>query len=99
MGTFYQGTKNTTDLGPVVFKGQNAVVLGVEQDGDYQTQKGNGEFEIDVKLDLKVRFKIGLIKTHTFKPKIKCGLTVPLDGDSAANGKQFEDTKCHYDLW
>lgn len=91
---FYQGHKNTTDFGPVIFRGQHVVVLGSGDRADYEQQTNDGVYDIQVKMHLRVRFKIGLFKTGTWKPKIKCDLKVPIQGQSA----QFERTKCDYDL-
>ncbi|XP_021765818.1 NDR1/HIN1-like protein 3 [Chenopodium quinoa] len=91
---FYQGHKNTTDLGPLNFKGQHIVVLGSGDKSDYNKQSNEGVYEIQLKMHLRVRFKVGLFKTGTWKPKIKCDLKVPIEGKSG----QFERTKCSYDL-
>ncbi|XP_074285801.1 NDR1/HIN1-like protein 3 [Silene latifolia] len=92
--TFYQGHKNTTSFGPLVFKGQNMVILGSDGKTDYENQKSDGMYEIQVKLHLRVRFKVGLFKTGTWKPKVKCDLKVPLN--DAKSTHKFEDTKCDY---
>ncbi|KAK9723578.1 hypothetical protein RND81_05G009500 [Saponaria officinalis] len=91
--TFYQGHKNTTSFGPVVFKGQNVVVLGSDDKSDYEKQSNEGVYEIQVKLHLRVRFKVGLFKTGTWKPKVKCDLKLPLDSKSST---KFEETRCDY---
>ncbi|KAG5541813.1 hypothetical protein RHGRI_021600 [Rhododendron griersonianum] len=58
---FYQGKKNTTELN-VVLKGQNIVVAGQGNNddllSDYNSEKGSGVYGIDVKLYLRVRFKL-----------------------------------------
>ncbi|GAB4833266.1 hypothetical protein Ancab_031513 [Ancistrocladus abbreviatus] len=99
---FYQGHKNKTDLGPVVFKGQSTLVVGSDLVSDYDGEKSNGVFEIDVTLHLKVRFKLGLFKTGRYKPKVECDLKIPLSGgnatSSSSSGQSFQATKCHYDL-
>lgn len=92
---FFQGTKNTTDFGPVEFRGQHLVELGSGDREDYNKQTNDGVYEIQLKLHLRVRFKLGLFKTGTWKPKIKCNLKVPLDGQSS---QPFERTRCNYDL-
>lgn len=91
---FYQGHKNTTDFGPVVFTGQHLMVLENSDRGNFDQQTTDGIFEIEVRMNLRVRFKLGLFKTGTWKPKIKCDLRVPVDGNPA----QFERTRCSYDL-
>lgn len=94
--TFYQGHKNTTDFGPVNFEGQHVVLLGSGGISNYDEQKKDGVYHVQVKLYLKVRFKFGLIKTGKYKPKVKCDLKVPLKGVSGAAA--FEVTRCDYDL-
>ncbi|GAB4856292.1 hypothetical protein Ancab_014220 [Ancistrocladus abbreviatus] len=98
LALFYQGHKNTTDLGPVVFKGQSTVVAASDLISDYNGQKGNGVFDIDVKLKFKVRFKLSLFKTGRYKPKVECNLKIPLNGGNSSSGQAFQATKCHYDL-
>ncbi|KAF7138199.1 hypothetical protein RHSIM_Rhsim07G0206200 [Rhododendron simsii] len=93
---FYQGKKNTTELN-VVLKGQNIVVAGQGHNDDllsvYNSEKASGVYGIDVKLYLRVRFKLRTLKTPRFKPKIECDLKVPLDSRGKAS-RTFETTKC-----
>lgn len=65
----------------------------------YNEQKSSGVYDIDVKLYLRVRFKFGLIKTGKFKPRIKCGLKVPLTQNGSSSGGTFETTKCDVDYF
>lgn len=89
---FYQGHKNTSELNPV-FKGQQAIALGADQTSELNKEKTSGVYDIDVKLYLKVRFKLGVFKTKTLKPKVHCDLRVPL----ASSGGAFQTTKCDWD--
>ncbi|KAB1222557.1 Protein YLS9 [Morella rubra] len=94
--SFYQGHKNTTVLNPV-FKGQQLLLLGADELSVLNSEKSAGVFDIDVKLYLRVKFKLGKIKTWGVKPKISCDLKVPL----SSNGKAavgFETTKCNIDF-
>jgi hypothetical protein len=89
---FYQGHKNTTVLTPV-FKGQQFALLGANELSVLNSEKNLGVFDIHVKLNLQVRFKLGKFKTWRMKPKINCELKVPL----SSNGISvvgFETTKC-----
>lgn len=88
---FYQGHKNTTVLS-AVFQGQKMVLLDSDHLSDFNEDKAAGVYSIDMKLYLRVRFKIGSLKTFRFKPKIKCDLNLPL---STAGG--FQTTKCDFD--
>ncbi|XP_018851217.1 NDR1/HIN1-like protein 10 [Juglans regia] len=93
---FYQGHKNTTVLSPV-FKGQQVVLLGAEGLSELNSDKSGGVFDVDVKLYLRIRFKLGKVKSWRMRPKIKCDLKVPL----SSNGKVavgFQTTKCDIDF-
>jgi len=72
----------------------------LKEKDDYEEDKSEGVYEIDVKLYLKMRFKIFRVKFGKFKPKIKCGLKVPLttvDGKTAIAGAgDFKTTKCKW---
>uniref|UniRef100_A0A7C9E951 Late embryogenesis abundant protein LEA-2 subgroup domain-containing protein n=1 Tax=Opuntia streptacantha TaxID=393608 RepID=A0A7C9E951_OPUST len=94
--TFYQGHKNTTSFGPVVFKGQNLVLLGSDEKSDFEKQSRDGLFHIMVRLHLRVRFKLGLFKFGTYKPKVKCDLMVPFKNDGKSSSQKFETTRCRY---
>ncbi|KAM7265646.1 hypothetical protein ACFE04_003329 [Oxalis oulophora] len=95
---FYQGHKNTSYLN-TEFVGQHMVVLNNEEKSDYEEDKSEGVYEIDVKIYLKIRFKIGKFKTHKVKPRVKCGLKVPLtvDGQTITGGNVKTNTKCKWD--
>lgn len=89
---FYQGHKTTDVLSPL-FKGERMLVLDADQTQDYNKENATGVYEIDVKMYLRVRFKLGAFKTKTLKPKITCELRVPLEGSNT----KFEPTKCDWD--
>lgn len=92
---FYQGHKNTTFLS-TEFKGQHVMTLDTDQSSELSKEKGSGVYGIDVKLYLRVRFKLGALKTKTLKPKVSCELHVPLtSAGGAASG--FQTTKCDWD--
>lgn len=93
---FYQGHKNTTVLNPV-FQGQQLVLLGSSEVSNFDSDKTDGVFGINVKLNLRIRAKLGWIKVGHFKPKIKCGLNVPLKSNGTSSSA-FEATKCDFDL-
>lgn len=92
---FYQGHKNTSYLS-AVFSGQQ-VVLGSDQLTQFNAEKIAGVYSVDVNLYLRIRFKVGKLKTGRVKPKVKCDLKVPLSstGNSAV---AFESTKCDIDF-
>ncbi|XP_022926156.1 NDR1/HIN1-like protein 3 [Cucurbita moschata] len=103
LSQFYQGHKNTSLLSPT-FVGQHMILLGTDGISSFNSEKSSGIFKIDVKLNLRVRFKFGFVKFGHYKPKINCPLKVPLTSNgtsssssSSSNGV-FETTKCSYDL-
>ncbi|PHT99120.1 hypothetical protein BC332_31957, partial [Capsicum chinense] len=69
---FYQGHKNTTDL-DLVFKGFiNSGQLGSELGSKYNEEKGNGVYEIGLRMYMRIRLKFWWIKSKKIKPMIKC---------------------------
>ena len=97
---FFQHKKNTTVLG-TVFKGQGVVVLGDDKGSKVEEEKGSGVYGIDLKVDMKVRFKLGLLKTGKVKPKARCELKVPLvtisrNGTTSTAENGFHDTECDW---
>jgi len=96
--TFYQGHKNTTTFDNVVLKGQNLLLLGNDEVGEYNEHRTSGTYDIDVKLYLRLRFKVGWVKTSKFKPKIHCELKLPLNANgTTSSGTAFKPTRCDYD--
>ncbi|GLT47701.1 hypothetical protein SLA2020_213730 [Shorea laevis] len=95
---FYQGHKNTSYLNPS-FQGQKLVLLGADGVSEYNQEKNSGVYSIDVKLNLRVRFKLGKLKTWRFKPKIECDLKVPLSSSDGGLVGGAETTKCKIDFF
>lgn len=80
-----------------MFNGQQVVFLGAEELSKLNLDKSVGVFDVDVKLYLRIRFKLGRIKTWRIRPKIKCDLKVTLSSNGkAADG--FQTTKCDADI-
>ncbi|XP_042476969.1 NDR1/HIN1-like protein 3 [Macadamia integrifolia] len=96
LSPFYQGHKNTSMLSPS-FKGDSQMSLDSQALSEYKTETSSGEYYVDVKLYLRVRFKIGKVKTSHMKPKVKCDLKVPLVSNRNSAGG-FDTTKCHLDF-
>lgn len=90
---FYQGHKNTSVVSPA-FAGQK--VVGSEL-SSFNKEKAAGVFDIKVKLYLRVRFKLGSLKTFRFKPKVKCDLNVPSSSKNGGSSANFQTTKCDID--
>ncbi|MCL7034519.1 hypothetical protein MKW94_000524 [Papaver nudicaule] len=88
---FYQGHKNTTILRPV-FKGQK---LLPSVQGKYFQDKSDGKFNIKVEFYLKMRFKVGPVKTPKIKTRGKCEIEVSMGSDAATG---FTPVKCEQSL-
>ena len=56
---FYQGHKSTSELS-TVFDGQQLLV-GSSEVSNYNSEKSNGYYSIDVQLNLKLRVEVGWI--------------------------------------
>ncbi|CAK7342003.1 unnamed protein product [Dovyalis caffra] len=81
---FYQGHKNTSALN-VVLKGQQLVTLQGEELTRFNQETKSGRYGITLELSLRIRFKLGKVKTARFKPKVECDdLMIPLNGDYVA---------------
>lgn len=83
-----------------MFNGHQVIVLGTDQTTELNKEKGSGVYDIEVKLYLKLRFKLGVFKTRKMKPKVECDLHVPLTVSSAGTspaGGGFQRTKCDWD--
>ncbi|GMI96705.1 NDR1/HIN1-LIKE, ARABIDOPSIS NDR1/HIN1-LIKE 10, YELLOW-LEAF-SPECIFIC GENE 9 [Hibiscus trionum] len=91
---FYQGHKNTSLLNPV-FRGEQFVRLGAGEVADFNEERISGIYSIDVKLHLRIRFKVGRVRTSRFRPRIECDLKVPLNGTAAA--APFATKRCDWD--
>ncbi|KAF8006940.1 hypothetical protein BT93_K1054 [Corymbia citriodora subsp. variegata] len=95
MTPFYQGHKNTTTLS-AAFQGQQLVMLGTSEQSDFNSEKAAGIYDIDMMLYLRVRFKLGKIKTFRIKPRVKCGLKIPVSSSGSA-ATTFQTEKCDID--
>ncbi|KAK7268082.1 hypothetical protein RIF29_20768 [Crotalaria pallida] len=90
--------KKTTSFISAVFKGQQVMPLGEKQVSELNKEKGSGVYDIDVTLNLKVRFKLGLFKSGKLKPKVRCELKVPLKSHNGTSpGDVFQITECGWD--
>ncbi|KAK9921428.1 hypothetical protein M0R45_029937 [Rubus argutus] len=92
---FYQGYKTTNVLNPV-FKGQQLIV-GSNLLEEFNQQKSAGVYEIEMKIYLRIRFKLGRIKTGKFKPRIECDLNIPLNNGNSVS--TFQTEKCSVDYF
>ncbi|PIA54388.1 hypothetical protein AQUCO_00900733v1 [Aquilegia coerulea] len=93
---FYQGHKNTTNFS-ANFRGQQVTVLSESKIIRFNQEKSSGVFNIDLKLNTRIRFKMGAIKTKHMKPDVECHLRVPF----ASNGTLvtgFTSTECKVNI-
>ncbi|KAF9598240.1 hypothetical protein IFM89_026016 [Coptis chinensis] len=90
---FYQGRKNTTMLRPV-FQGTSTITLRDSEITTFDREKNDGNFNIDIRLYLRIRFKVNRVKTRRLKPKIKCDLNVPFNRASTV---AFNTKRCKID--
>lgn len=74
-----------------VFEGQKA--LFGEELQEFNQERTGGVYSIDVGLSLRVRFKLGKVKTTRFRPKINCELKVPVSSTVSGSGR----TVCEID--
>nr|XP_043611026.1 NDR1/HIN1-like protein 3 [Erigeron canadensis] len=99
---FYLGHKKENNNVGFVFKGEKLVVLNGDEKVKYDDESNDGVYKIDLKLKLKIRFKVWWLKTGKFKPKLDCELKVPFTGGDngkkvKSDGVKFERTKCDFD--
>lgn len=90
---FYQRKKTSNTFNPV-FKGQNLVLLGADEISDFNSEKNKGVYSIDVKLNMRIRYRLGDFIPGTVKRKGTCDLKVPLETNGTSKGI-FRTTRCH----
>ncbi|GKA33204.1 NDR1/HIN1-like protein 3 [Tanacetum coccineum] len=74
---FYLGHKTEKNVG-TVFKGQQVMVFGNGHKEKYDGERKDNVYNIDLKLRLKIRFKVFGIKLPKFTRKFNRSLKVPL---------------------
>ncbi|XP_028795638.1 NDR1/HIN1-like protein 3 [Neltuma alba] len=96
----FRQDKKRTDPMSGVFSGQQLLPLDELQVSRYNEDKLAGAYDIDVKLKFEIRFRLGDFITGSYRPKVKCGLKIPLSGNgtAAATGFRFQPTKCRVDF-
>lgn len=90
--SFYQRHHNTTFLHPA-FDGQSNIAPGTSGVADFNSDKSDGFFDINIKINARIRFKIGSIKIR-YNPKYDCDLRLPLAASSDGNTTKFTKTEC-----
>ncbi|XP_027193179.1 NDR1/HIN1-like protein 10 [Cicer arietinum] len=100
LAPFDQGHKNTTFLGPIVFKGNNMIKLGRKQLDEYSEETRLGIYEdLAVDLDVRIRAKFGRFRSGRFNPPVvQCRrLRIPLISSSNVNSSSthtFSNKRC-----
>ncbi|XP_054790006.1 NDR1/HIN1-like protein 3 [Prosopis cineraria] len=93
----FRQDKKTTDPMSGVFSGQQLLPLDALRVSQYNEDKLAGAYDIDVKLNFRIRFRLGDFITGSYRPKVKCGLKVPLSANETTSGG-FQPTKCRVDF-
>ncbi|XP_006653055.1 NDR1/HIN1-like protein 2 [Oryza brachyantha] len=86
---FFQSTEASTKLSPS-FKGQQPLTGDITA-ANFRSQQTSGKFDIEVKLNAKLRVKVWAFKVPGPKAKISCPITVPVPNSNSA---AFQPTDC-----
>ncbi|XP_020080574.1 NDR1/HIN1-like protein 10 [Ananas comosus] len=92
---FYQGHKTTSEIKPA-FQGTQ-LMLGNSVSTTYNTEKGKGFYNVDVKVYTKLRLKIWIFKIHHVNPTIKCTLSLPVPSNTSSTSTVNLGTDCDVD--
>ncbi|CAM0901818.1 unnamed protein product [Alopecurus aequalis] len=87
---FFQGTEESTQLAPV-FGGQQ-VLEGDATAATFRSQQSGGAFDVEVKLNAKLRVKVWSFKVAGPRARISCPLSLPAPG--AASPPAFKPVDC-----
>nr|XP_043632899.1 NDR1/HIN1-like protein 3 [Erigeron canadensis] len=93
---FYLGHKKEKNVG-TVFSGEQVISLGNNDRSKYESERNEGFYNIDLKLKLRMRLKVGWAKPK-FKPRFECDLRVPMTSNGRVSSTSgFQRTKCDFD--
>ena len=87
---FFQGRRESTELSPV-FGGQHPLEGDVTA-ANFRSQQSGGAFDVEVKLNAKLRVKVWAFKVPGPRARISCQLSLPAPG--AASPPEFQPTDC-----
>ncbi|XP_014494770.1 NDR1/HIN1-like protein 10 [Vigna radiata var. radiata] len=93
MNSFRQYTKSSNPMS-AVFSGQQVVTLNNEQVSQLNEHKSEGVYEFYVRLNFRIRYRLGDVISGDFKPKAKCHIKVPFANSAS---QPFQTTKCDID--
>ncbi|KAL9332143.1 hypothetical protein ACSQ67_001753 [Phaseolus vulgaris] len=94
MNSFRQYTKSSSPMS-AVFSGSRVLTLDNEQISELNQDKSDGVYDIYVKLNFRIRYRLGDLISGDFKPKVKCDLKVPVPNNGTLTF--FQATKCDVD--
>eukprot|EP01018_Ginkgo_biloba_P020628 Gb_26591 [translate_table: standard] len=89
--SFYQGHKNTTLLRPTLTA--RSLYLPTAVSDRLSEDKSNGLVDINIRLNSRVRFKLGKLKTKRHSVKVNCHISLPLY-NSTTTAFAFNRQKC-----
>ncbi|XP_058748269.1 NDR1/HIN1-like protein 3 [Vicia villosa] len=91
--SFRQYPKSSSPMSGVL-SGQRVMVFDHDQVSDFERDKNDGVFRIDVKLYFTMRFRLGDYIFPYTKGNIKCGVDVPFASNGIKVMNAFEPTTC-----
>lgn len=94
---FFQDSDSVAVLGPNNFEGQRLVFLNGDEIVEFNSEKSDGVYPIDVKIFLRLRMKSGGVVLK-LKPKVYCGLKMEVTSLSNGVGSFFffPNAGCHF---
>jgi len=96
MNSFRQYKKSSNPMS-AVFSGQHVLLLDNDQVSEFNKDKSDEVYDINVRLYFRIRFRLGDLISGDYKPKVKCDLKVPLS--SKNNNATSTRTKCDVDFY
>ncbi|XP_027367456.1 NDR1/HIN1-like protein 10 [Abrus precatorius] len=95
----YLQNKKSMNLFSAVFSGQHVMVLDQDQVSEFDEDNKDGVFHFDIKINFRIRFRLGDLQSGDFKPRGTCELDVPLSsGGKMETAFHFHPTKCEIDF-
>ncbi|KAK2418511.1 NDR1/HIN1 protein [Trifolium repens] len=96
----FRQDKKRSDPMSGVFTGQQLLMLDNDQVSEFNKDKNVEVYDIYVKLNFRIRFRLGDLISGGYKPKVKCHLKVPLtSNNTTAAFTPLLPTKCDVDFY
>nr|AFK38030.1 unknown [Lotus japonicus] len=96
LNSFRQYKKSSSPMS-ATFSGERVMLLDSDQLLELSKDKSAGVYDIFVRLNFRIRFRLGDLISGDYKPKVKCDLKVPFSNN--ATSTFFAVTKCDVDFW